>query len=236
MIVRILVSVLVTCLGIQDLTAADKPPLPPRKKQLRPSLPPRPSSSLSHQRSLTITPHPEPHSAPLPEAASPEVASPTNAHKPPLPPRSRSSSSQQHEDHAIPHEPPVTPKVGDTLFIAAARAGNVEQVRKHLLTITRKQLNEQGNNGDTALIAATRLGHLAIVQLLIEARAASGITNKDKHTALIVAIRNNQHACVQALIKMNTFGSSNPDNDSMNNLFDWLGDDGKEKKEKKSKK
>jgi len=86
-----------------------------------------------------------------------------------------------------------------TLWDAAAD-GNIELVKTRLAN-TWSKINSQDPQGKTALMEASRWGHLVVVQFLFENGADATIPNKDGSTALHVAAQNGHDSVVDYLVK-----------------------------------
>jgi uncharacterized protein len=65
-----------------------------------------------------------------------------------------------------------------------------------------EELNQSGENGDTALMKATRLGNYSVVQELISAGADINSRNNDNNNALWFACFGNHYELINLLLEM----------------------------------
>lgn len=94
--------------------------------------------------------------------------------------------------------------LGSTPFplIQAAEAGNTTEVRA-LLTQNNdnEDINQKGLGGVTALMAATRMGNVAVMEILLEHHADKTITRDDGATALMIAVQQRHTDAIKVLLK-----------------------------------
>ena len=88
-------------------------------------------------------------------------------------------------------------------LLRAAAAGNADSVRT-LVASPNVDVNGVGENGDTPLIEAARLGHDDVVRVLLIAKADPNIKNKDGKTALQLASEGGHEESVALLTQAGT--------------------------------
>ena len=100
-------------------------------------------------------------------------------------------------------DPLLTDESGDTLLIQMASWGRTDSVKKLLqIEAVRQNINAQGQEKRTAFFWAAWLGHIDVMDLLLEAGADPLLTDENKTTPLMQASSSGKTAAASKLLEI----------------------------------